>query len=526
MKNTVRVLLTVLAALCILAGCKASPALTEIRYDQRAEDIEENPPIDAVENSEENEDEDEQLSPNTLNEETENPRNWEHDAPSAEESEPNTAPEERDPSTEAALRIEDSPSPGKAIRQVVDDRGRAVDIPKDADTVAAVGELARMVQLLGGEGRLTATSETMREAPFSVDASAVLWQGSGKSPLSEEAFERLLEQGPEVCLIRSGEASFTEEQLNRLNEEEIPWVVLPGIATGEEICETAVLLGDILGKKEGADAPAKAQAIVDAYGRVKKLALSKTDPVDLDHVDPGTARYTLNLAAWDDEVYYSLHDDAYISIEGRGLPLAWTGRTKSPLAGLLALAGVAESGALKENCYSLAEDRLRYVCPIDSSNKTLTTESRRGAEYDRRYILTTAGGVSLGNPQFDGVIVPDRDTASKLRACPLWKNFGPVRSSTGLTEGNGFLDQNGDIVRTSISGAYEIYILPQGLSSWGEGGAESLLLPLWAMWRICETAALEEIAPIITDFYTELYGFTPTEDELLCILAPEGDSAA
>ena len=479
----------VLLSLTMLSGCKPSPVLTEVLYDDKAPEPEPTAPVSAIENREEHTDRDDTLSPNAKDEEADAPRDRERldPVPSQPPPEPTVLPQPEPSEAPAApLPLPEPPAPlpapGQAVRQVVDDHGRVIDLPETVESLAATGRTAPLLSLFGGDRLAAPLPDT---------------------PMSQEAFLALLAQPPQACLVLSGQSVFTEEQLLELEAQQVGVVTLPPLNSGENICQAVELTAQVL----GGEAPGTAAAYRSFYNDILQLLSSRVPPADPEQPkDPAEATFALFLDGWDDSVSYQLHDDAYTTLEGVGLPVALTGRSASPVSDLLALSGVVNTPAMAENSYSVLDSQLRYVCPIDTPNKALTTTGSLDAGYDRRYLLTTAGGACLGDERFHTVIVPDRETADKLAACPLWTNYGPVRSATGLTSGYGFLDQNGDIVTTSIRGAYTILALPD--PAWADGCPESILLPLWSACHIRQAVTPEELAQL-TARYEQLFPSAP-----------------
>jgi hypothetical protein len=80
------------------------------------------------------------------------------------------------------------------------------------------------------------------------------------------------------------------------------------------------------------------------------------------------------------------------------------------------------------------------------------------------------------------------------------------------------LDEEGNLVRTQISGGYEIVVNPRGLSSWTSGSAESILESVWAAWRFFGAISETDMRGYISDFYAQFYGYTLSGAELDQIL--------
>lgn len=565
------------AVLCVflaLAGCKPSPAFVETVYDDRARETDERSDVSEVENDEDNTEEDTELPPREFEEDVGKDRGREREDPTAgEEEQENDAPKPEhnedanpdegpgtgeptpEPQEESAPPPEEpappegpaetppptpepteepapeaSPAPDASLeqlRQVVDAAGRRVDLPEAVEHVAAVGEAAVLVEMLGGAGRLSASSAGLAaglSGELLEHDCELLWSGDGRSPLSDEGFSRLLELAPQACLELSGQLSFSEEQLSALEKAGIAYVVLPALTTDEGIRQAVTLIGEVLGSNGELDAKKRAEEYLAFHDRALALAASRVNSWLPDGVDyatgnaagaSGTEGVTaLYISGWDAAAAWSLHDDAYETLSGTGLPYTETGYLRSPVTYYLSLAGVANAAALKENYYSLKQSKLRYVSPIHSPNKTLSVEGSAGVTYDPSYVFTSAAGVFLGESGFPFVIAADDETKRGIEESPLWQDYGMTGSATGLTSGYGFLDANGDIVLSTVHGPYEVLVLPTGVGNWAEGSAESVLTVLWAACRLRGAVTEGELRAFTAEFYDRFYGIRLSDGQL------------
>ena len=572
----------VLCAFLALTGCKPSPAFIEMVYDDRVSDVDESADVSEIDNSEDHTDEDTELPPQTLDEELGDPRGRERKDPTAGKEEREiTAPEPEHnqdanpdegsgaaptPSPEppvetAAPPVETAPpaeatpeppaeapqtdppapepteEPAPAVqpefcRQVVDAAGRTVELPESVEHVAAVGEAAVLVEMLGGPERLSVSSASLSSGlsgELLNSECEMLWSGDGRSPLSADGFSRLLELAPQACLEISGQTSFSEEQLAALEEAGIPYVVLPALNTDEGIRLAVTLIGQVLGADGEPDAVKRAEEYLAFHDRVLSLVASRVGPWLPDGVDyatgntaaggTGTEGVTvLFVSGWDDTASWSLHDDAYETLSGTGLPYTATGYLCSPVTYYLSLAGVGNAAALKENNYSIKQSKLKYLSPIHSPNKTLTVEETAGIAYDPNYVFTSAGGSFLGESDFPAVIAASEEIKTGIESCSLWQDYGMTSSATGLTSGYGFLDKNGDIVISTVHGPYEILVLPSGVGSWGEGSGESVLTSLWAACKLRGAVSEGELRAFTVEFYERFYGVRLSDSQLDRIL--------
>ena len=104
---------------------------------------------------------------------------------------------------------------------MVDAYGNTVELPADVDQVAAVGQLALMVLILGGADRLAATDGELARSGYDAailagaDQVEALW-AAPSSALTEAGLQRLMELAPDVVVEASGSATLTDGQAAQL----------------------------------------------------------------------------------------------------------------------------------------------------------------------------------------------------------------------------------------------------------------------------------------------------------------------
>ena len=536
----------------LLPACRPSMALQEYIYHDKAQ--QENPDAnEEIHNDENNEDKDNDLSPKEIDDESTDPREREREDSTqgqgqSDQPAPNLRPEdsiihELDSSASSTETPEEQESQGSISqggnttdptvkpveRKVVDIAAHREEIPENVSSVAAVGEAANIVRMLGGEVKLIATSESYNSGFAGTllgnNNVNVLWSKSGSRYLNDSDFAKLIALNPAVCFEISGDLTFSDAQINELESHNIKYLVLPSLASDHGIREAVSVVGMVLGTCNGTDANKKAADYLAFIDEVKKFLGQKGDPFFADNYNYDTGKrissdssdigtYTLYINGWDYSAKYKLLDDAYVTLEGTGLPVARTGYKYSPIPYYLALAGIANSASLMENNYSIYESILKYINPISSPNKALSIVSSNDLVNDLTRLYTSAGGLNLGEGSFRTIIVNSPETKQEIEKNPLWKYYGRTYSATGLTQGYGFTDQNGDIVISSIHGEYEILVIPTGIGSWADGSAESFLLSLWAASTIKHTVSENELESYISRFYSTFYGIDLTSSQM------------
>ncbi|MGI6205489.1 MAG: hypothetical protein ACOYJI_02490 [Anaerovoracaceae bacterium] len=598
MKKRIGIFVMVALLTVALAGCRPSPAVVELEHtmDAPVDQYDDNQYID---NSEENTQKNDDLSPEQIDDSSTDPRERQRQDPvSGDTGQDGTAPDvtwnsqsssdrtvggtgdqgqsaatEDGTSSDGSNTASDgtggsgngtgdgsgasstgsgngtsgngtgdgsgSPGAGEATgtRQIVDASGRNVDLPEDVATVAAPGEAALIVEMLGGSGRLAGSSESFASgfaktvfADESIDEVDTLWDGYGTSPMSDADFQTLLQEKPQAVIEISGQENFSDDQLKQLEENQISYVVIPSLNTYSGICSAVQMVGDVLGTYGGVDAPANADRYQSFCDEVIEKA-SEGGMFSPDGINYDTGKsdssfsqedggYALFLSGWDSSASWSLHDDTTVELEGQGLPVAVTGYTSSPVSYLMSVAGAANTAALKENCYSVTEPSNRYVSPVNSANEILSVQGGYG-KYDKKYVMTTAGGYYLGEKEFKDVIVANEDIKTGIENSSLWENYGYQPSKSGLTGGYGFRNSKGVIVETTIRDDYNIHVNPQGAGSWTAGSAESVLEALWVADVIGGRVSDSELRSTVKSFYSEFYRHDLTDEQLNQILGSD-----
>jgi len=569
-------------ALFLLSGCRPSPALEKLLYTQDADDLADSD-VKMVTNLDDSQRETDDISPQQETEDSQDKRDRIRDFPvwgvDGDDERPTADVEfdlnaTEDLETEGVPPIERAPNedsrnqpdedimsdldkgasitPDEENKYIVDAYGNYILLPSDIRRVSAVGEIANILFMLGGGSRLIATSESLSANPLAgvvfgeerVLAVEALWEGWGDECLSDEDFFRLLALRPDICIEISGQGTFSREQVAQLRAAGIAYVVLPSLNTTENIRTAISVLADILGDQEGRneiDAPALAKQyiafcdslVADLSKRVTRFSFNNID-FDNDKYKYGVkylpgdnsssaGKYSIFINEWDEEVYYRLFSGNKVTLTGWGAPLAYSGYSNSPLSYYMSLAGVLNTPAIYQD---FNVESKWYVNPLSPTSRILTFIGGSGTIQPTGGILTrVTNPVSLGSADFPAIIVPSEYIKEKILADPMWKFFGEVTSSSGMTSGFGFLDEDGNIIRSNIIGEYEIFVNPQGVGSWFNGSAESVLEAVWVAWKFHGAYSEAEVYSIIRDFYQTFYNYELSGDELALIMKGREDRA-
>lgn len=584
MKSCVKRICTIILLISILAagsGCRKSPLLEQVIYTNEAPQVDVDNETKINDNDEMNTDEDEDLSSQEETDDAETERDWEeaepekgdeenetpaddetydeHAADDDTEAEASPSPTENpdqqdDSSEEQGGGTDTNPTTDRVLRQIVDGNGELVDVPESVGTVTAVGEAAVIVQMLGGEGRLIASSSSFTQngltgsvfADEGFSAVGTLWSGEGKSALSDEKFQQLLALKPDVCFEISGQTTFTDSQLEALKAYDIYYVVLPKLNTSANIKSAVTVVGDVLGDKSGEggiNAPALAADYCSWYdgiigqvaGRVQRFNYNDID-FDYDKyanrnektISSGASDgfYSLYISAWSDSTSYKIYSDTYITMEGSGVAIAPSGYSTSPLSYYMSLAGVVNTAAAYADQFEL---RNWYVNPLQASTRIIEFSGGSGVYTSENLTClnvtsdSTTGTVYLGEKEYPAIIVRSQSIKNSIEndaaSSKLWTNYGEVSSADGKVHGWGFADEIGQFVSTTIRGDYDIYVNPEGVGSWTDGSAEGVLETIWVSMHYYQAFTEDELKAEIADFYRTFYRCEISDGQIASILA-------
>ena len=577
-KRTAEILLLIVFCILLLAGCRESPALQNIVYNQdNAEDISQ---VDSmINNKEDNEETDEKISA-LKEQESEKKRDWDNDI--AQQGDKTTADEQAadinyDKNTENQYNNNQTWSDNEkdsqggsgnnsvsdpngtsnnnnggisennqngagsydenATRQVVTADGTYIEVPENVDSVSAVGEAAVLVEMLGGSGRLTATSESFKgsslsQSIFGSEDAAVLWEDEGETQISDANFNALLEKHPDVCFEISGDMSFSESQIAALEAAGITYVALPSLDSATGISQSISLIGQILGDKSsggGVNAVEKAEKWQQWYERLMKDVSSRVSPyaangVNYDNTQDGTIKTlsgvsgsgvnSLFVSDWDDNALYSLYSSTVgCVLSSQGMAVTTKGYTDSPLSYFMSMGGVNNMAASAIEGGVLKSEKV-YINTFNAASHR--TEISGSLSYNDSSNAKTRMTNNLGGESFPAIIAASEEIKAKIRNSNQWTSYPAISNGTGVEYG--FVDSHNDIVRSTIVGNYDILVNPSGAGSWTEGSAESPLEAVWIAWKFRDAFTEAEMRSYISDFYSQFYGYTLSDSQITEIL--------
>ncbi|MCD8004585.1 MAG: hypothetical protein LUE91_02890 [Oscillospiraceae bacterium] len=428
-------------------------------------------------------------------------------------------------------------------KQVVDSYGEEVEVGTAA-SIAAVGGVAVMVMMLGGESALCATNTNLAEDALalevfpSLSSIPALWEGSGTQALSDSEFEQLLEIHPDAVVETTGDTTFTDEQVGVLEENGIQYLVLPRPTSLGNVQTIMTTLGGMMENyHEGAEDAA--EEYVSWSGSLYSSVSAKADALleslnedDEDEDDESAVQstsstagiYTLYIDGWDADATYELSNNNYVALSGTGCAYVGNKATNNcrTITSFLSYAGVTNAGS-----YYGISAKTQYFTPLVSSYVAWTIDGSAATGYYSKNQKLLEVGPGLGNEGFTVLIAGDNETKTAIETdrdsgTGLWSVYGEVDNASGsLLVANGFLDNRGNLVASQISGDYEVVVNPCGVTNWATGSAESILESAWAAWRLSGVLTESEVRDYISDFYETFYDYTLTSAQIDAILEGE-----
>lgn len=410
-------------------------------------------------------------------------------------------------------------------QQVINDSGKTIQISDTHNRIAAADPaVAAVVEMLGGTGKLRASSERFSQSNASslfYDASQVqtLWDGNGSSGISDANFSQLLtavasdSQGKGAVLYRAGELSDAQiYALQAANIDTYPINLTPDTSNASETYKEQI---KAIGQMLGGDAEKKADQYISWYDNVLSIAKSKA----------GTPVYSLFVQGWDAGAGWTVAGQS-----GTGLAIAPSQKHVRLLNEYLSAGGVVNADTKVAG--ELGQARYWYVNPLIGTgvaqvtlNGTLAEILKEDAMNKLTSVIDSSDSSTttsyLGESGYPAVIAAGSYVAQQLNreksSGMLWKNWG--QTSNGNATGYGF-PYGSSIVSTTIHGDYDIYTLPSGVGgSWALGTPEGVLTALWACGKFAGTVSDSDIAAQLKDLYTNIFGISVSDSQISSIMA-------
>lgn len=449
----------------------------------------------------------------------------------------------------------ETPEPDKeeeSNKQVVDENGPEAEIP-EGTTIAAVGEAAVMLEVLGAGDTLVATDEVTHakaesNAAFAdLAAASVLWAGDGESGIGEENFAQLLAAKPEVIVEISGSAAFTDEQIGALTADgETQYLALPELSSSENIKTAMTALSGIVGDRSG-EGKENSVAVAEQYCGWVDQTIS-----NMQAATAGTSYYAIFVDGWDAGAVFTVAKSgaAVYSDAGCAYVRNWKCGSTMNVSEFLSYANILNTTNAIGSSYYAANPEIFYLSPlVDSPYSSFSVAGtaassmalkawnllnplQHSTQWD--YRVNRSGAVSnsagrLGDTTFPYVIAADAETAAALGASKSaengqWRNYGWQETSDAAWVFCGFFVGDGTALNNSImsslksEGDYTVITNPSGYESWTSGSCESVLESVWAAWKMGMAISKADAYSYVRDFYAQFYRVDLSDAEIGAIL--------
>lgn len=441
-------------------------------------------------------------------------------------------------------------------KTVTDASGTEQTIPEDVYTVTAVGAAAPIVTMVGGTSRLLGTSESFASneigsmilAGESDTQVNVWWSGDGSGQISDSDFQELLKASPDVCFEISGEGTFSSDQIAKLQELGIGYLVLPKLSSTGNIKQAVQIVAEALETNESTGQAAG--VIAQKYCDWVDEALS-----DGEKLRKTEDYYTLYISEWMEDVTFQRiyapgdlsaewilivdfpESSGVVNGQGQGVAVASADRDGVPFFELWEQAGVYDTGTGEiPNAYT-AGYKSMYVFPYagwfggvtysDKSIYNFFEDPHYNADPDEdfgNYFSNNTGSWGLhwpglkmgqvqsgeyhlgGSDRFGAIVVADDYVKSMISSSPQWKP--------------GFLDVSVSLASLpteyaiDIAGDYDIYVNPTGLGNWAEGSVESPLETYWVLCKISGAISEDRLKTEVRSFYSDFFGITLSDSQI------------
>lgn len=406
--------------------------------------------------------------------------------------------------------------------------GTYANLPEGTKSIAATGQYALIVQMLGGKGALAAAdaswlSEIQQTAAFpneGLESVATGWSGDGTSSGSVD-IDAIIASGADTVLTPDTEYSLTQSEAETLKNAGINVVVMPVInvvnAYDDDIVLAVRVVGELL-KDAGTSIQYDAQAMASEY-------VSQHDTA-LNNCLAANGGYT----TWMRNGY----NRSYIYQGSDGLAGESTSNLSSTRYVMAYINGWTTTGASS----SYTQTRAYWdvtVYPATASQHTVTIDASsgfgtmlssplagNGAFAVMEYYLQHAGVMERTHSSSISSSGTDEETDGATSVFYLWfqlSGYGSDIPFTTIGDSNypAIVTRTSELAELVVASAnkvngfynygqsYEVWVLPSGIAgSWADGTVESFLVAPWAFCMYQE-GSLDTCDDYVNDFYKTFY---------------------
>ncbi len=457
--------------------------------------------------------------------------------------------------------------------------GDYVDVPT-ANSIAAYGDVAVLVQMIGGEGALAAADSELLSGSFSSvfakHGSAnitVAWSDDGETSDNLNV-DAVIESGAAALLVPSGDY-LTKAQKKALKAAGVEVYRVYAMTNSKYIKKNAKTIGEMLDAAEGIEyAGEAAQRAADyiefhdnlvatvaesANGDSKTLAGSATyeKKNSTKYSYDSTAKYTLLIDGWDSSAVYSAKIDGW-SPTSTGAALSTVGYATTPVSFYIQVGGLVNNAA-----YSGGSTSGQIICWQFNSNIAAFNKGKWTYAAGGLVDLSLNIGVNTAHAWNMSLFTPEMGSNSGSASADDnfgTENFPTVIAATqeikelfiassadedsiyhpfSLAEGSwiaycGVYTSGGSAVYGTIGvdGTTQLFedgvipddavvVNPHGLfSSWTEtGSAEAVLECAWVNDVVNEDSEAVGWEDYVVEFYETFYDYSLSSAELAQIAA-------
>lgn len=443
--------------------------------------------------------------------------------------------------------------------------------PEQVDKIAAYGEMAVVVQMVGGKNALAATDAKTLDGGFAkvfkTKDVARGWSDGGTAKGID--VDAIIKSGADTILVDSGQyfKSLSSKDVKKLNKAGVTQTVVYPMSNTQYLKLNVKSVAQMLCESETAEyastAISRANDYVAFHDRVVKACASANGGLAGKKQYQAGKDTTCTTFAGEDAQYTLLIDeyDATATYTGsskkgwtpsKGLAFASAGYSTTPVSYYLQAAGLINNAAeltTRSDTGKLAVWQfLTNTFPFKASQWTgnsTTKSAKAGTDYS---LLTTSVnemstlpfGSSFGSSVFPTLIVTSESIKTALINNSALENgtYHPYShvKSTGVIDGYKVAEDSniftcigfdGDKSTTenllgSTIGEEHIAVNPRGLTgSWTEGSVEAFLEAAWANDVVNAGSEAVGWESELKSFYQEFYDYTLTDADLATIKSGE-----
>ena len=411
------------------------------------------------------------------------------------------------------------------------------DMPS-ANTVAAYGQYAVIVQMLAGEGALVAYDEETASSKFAkvfkdegASNIATVWSSNAEDGNLD--VKALIKADPDTILVDSG-AGFSKSEKEKLADADISITTLPSLTSATRIKTVVKMVGKILADSNVAkeDASSNAESYCKYHDKIIEEAIDScggyaaynniiydADASKKPHMaSSDDCRWTVLINDWDYSARYKglFGGKSSLVKSSEGVGIAQMGYTASPVSYYLGAGGVINNAAAKvgaksnQGKYAIVWQFETSKFKVDSSEKwnsapstelgelcKIDTDSSSNLGSSKVLLNTPNDGENskssegLGSKTFPAVIVTSEKMKKAMAADSKTKN-GIYTAYDRQTLDNGVsgvgIAVDSALINSAIKTGADlndcILVNPEGLlGDWTSGCAESFLESVWASSR-------------------------------------------